>query len=283
MKLNSRQANALYASLFANGGETAVLPEYKQALGSASQGDITALCSVFSLLSKSDLRRLPITQTHILDSSSHQVEETITSHIVLSTSLHAALLSDSESLRAEYPGIERFKVAAEKNLPIAFTASAYLKGPVLQYSPEKKEFVEPFTTDEKDGQHILQGPFNYFLSVTLADRLEPTFVIAPTRASHPPGESYSTMDLIVLRPERDPVVRQAGDDEERAAARAKRLGEAMGWAYQNGKHIDMTYVTGGNGETKEGGLGEVVCEVFRCTGFKWIPMVCRVKADPLLS
>jgi hypothetical protein len=236
----------------------------------------------YALASSSTPRRLPITITNLLDSSEPSDPSTsdtsarskpILSHIVLSTCLHAALLSDSEALRAEHPGIERFKIAAEANLPIAFQANATLHGRVRQYSPSKDGFVEPFTATATDGSVELQGPFSYFLSTTTCDRLEPTFVIAPTLASHPTTEQDSpSMDIIVLRPERDPVVRAAVGEEDKAKARGARLGEAMGWAYDAGSHVRKTW-KGGEGEIEDGGEGEVVCEVYRCEGFDWVPTV----------
>lgn len=61
--------------------------------------------------------------------------------------------------------------------------------------------------------------------------------------------------------------------EAKAKARGERLGEAMGWAYQAGKHVRMTYKSDGSGETEEAGEGEVVCEIYRCEGFDWVPTV----------
>jgi len=219
-------------------------------------------------------RRLPITTTTLLDPSGAHSEPNILSHIVLSTSLHAALLSDSEALRAEHPGVERFKLAAEANLPIAFQATATLSGRIMQYSPSKDAFVEPFTAPLENGQVRLEGPFSYFLSTTMADRLEPTFVIAPTLNSHPSTEQdRATFDLVVLRPQRDPIVRKADGEEDRAKARCARLGEAMGWAYQDGAHVRKTYAANGEDGVEDAGEGEAVCEIFRCEGFDWAPTV----------
>ena len=164
-------------------------------------------------------------------------------------------------------------MAAEANLPIAFQADATLHGRARQYSPAQDAFVEPFTAVAKNGSVELHGPFSYFLSTTTCDRLEPTFVIAPTLTSHPTTEQDPpSMDIIVLRPERDPVVRAAKSEGEKAKARGARLGEAMGWAYNAGEHVLKTW-KGGDGDIEERGKGEVVCEVYRCEGFDWIPTV----------
>ena len=241
-----------------------------------------SLLSVFSALTAdSTPTRLPITLTRLTskDTSSTPSDEVIPSHIVLSTSLHAALLSDSEALRATHPGLERFKMAAEKNLPVAFQANATLKGRIMQYSPENGAFTEPFTaSQEANGEVVLEGPFSYFLSTTTVNRLEPTFVIAPTLSSHPAtDQDVPTMDIIVLRPERDMLIqkgRKNGASEDKIAEqRGKRLGETMGWAYKEGRHVGLTYVADGSGEVEEKGDGEAVVEVFRCEGFEWSPTV----------
>ena len=289
IQLTRSQANALHASLFPDPAASYTLPpDIQAALGTdPPQSDLHALSSVFLLLTQSTPpRNLPITITTILDGNAQPTEPRITSHIVLSTALHAALLSDSESLRAAHPGIERFKIAAQNNLPIAFLARVKLHGPTItQYSPRSRRFVEPFTIPisggEKGGAE-LTGPFSYFLSVTTTDRLEPTFIIAPTLHNCPP--EGATLDLVVLRPARDPTVQTTSDEAERANARAARLGEAMGWAYQNGKHVDMTYSTTHPGDTEENGEGEVVCEVFRCSGFEWTPQVgCALSVHYVLN
>ena len=225
-----------------------------------------------------------------MSSPSHPPPLPIPTHIVLSTSLHAALLSDSEDLRTTHPGIERFKMAAEQNLPVAFKATAILRGRVMQYSPSANSFVAPFTTDSQteatnttdgtdgqgqgQGQVVLRGPFSYFLSTTTVTKLEPTFVIAPTLKSFPTqDQNVPTMEIIVLRPLRDPIVRNAlGQGEEAIAnAREARCREVMGWAYQEGKHVGLTYAE--DGKIEANGQGQVVAEVFRCEGFDWIPSV----------
>jgi hypothetical protein len=85
------------------------------------------------------------------------------------------------------------------------------------------------------------------------------------------------MDIIVLRPERDPLIQKGRKDgaleDKIAEQRGKRLGETMGWAYKEGRHVGLTYVADGNGEVEEKGDGEAVVEVFRCEGFEWSPTV----------
>ena len=212
--------------------------------------------------------------TTIFDSDGNPTSEgPIPSHIVLSTSLHAALLHTSDELRAEYPGLERFKVAAQRNLGVFFQAQARLYGspgkPVQQYDPRAKSFVKPYTMD---GDGILDGPFTYFLSTTTCERLEPTFVINPTIKSLPPDPETPTMDIVVLRPRRDPHVDAATTPEERRERWKKRAMEVIGYAYKNGGHVDLTYPDDG-GETEINGPGQVVVETFRVGGFSWFHLV----------
>ena len=194
------------------------------------------------------------------------------------------------------PGVERFKIASAQNLPVAFHARAILKGDITrQYSPKSRSFIEPFTPVKAPSDDWeLDGPFSYFLSTTIANRLEPAFVIAPTLSTIPPTSSTSanvstqreassskaqssrpTMDIIVIRPERSPLIRaaEAKGEEASSAARAKLVGEIAGKIYDNGKHVDLIYPADPNGPLEMGGDGDVVVEVFRAEGFEWIPTV----------
>jgi hypothetical protein len=267
------QANALHASLSA--GFPTQLPD---GLDSVLPSDIEIRNGMSSLIASlvpsSKPVPLPITMTTIYDSNGKATSESpIPSHIVLSTSLHAALLHTSDELRAEYPGLERFKVAAQRNLGVFFQAQARLYGPpgkpVQQYDPKTKSFVEPYTMD---GDGIIDGPFTYFLSTTTCERLEPTFVINPTIKSLPPDPNIPTMDIVVLRPRRDPHVDAATSPEERRERWKKRAMEVIGHAYKGGGHIDLTYPNDG-GETVCNGSGQVVVETFRVGEFSWTPLV----------
>lgn len=220
-------------------------------------------------------RPLPITITTFVDSRGEITPEgPISSHIVTSTSLHAALLQTSEELRAEYPGLERFKVAAERNLGVFFQADLKLLpaqgSTIKQYDPKTQSFVEPFTPDS-DG--VLKGPFTYLLSTTVCERLEPTFVINPTIRTIPTEQEGTTMDVIVLRPLRDPDVQRAPADEQHEKWK-KRAMEVIGHAYKGGTHVDLTYQDqAGGGETVLRGDGPVAVETFRVGGFEWHPTV----------
>lgn len=201
------------------------------------------------------------------------------SHIVTSTSLHAALLQTSEELRAEFPGLERFKMAAERNLGVFFQAKVKLLRPagssVKQYDPQSKSFIDPYTTD---GHDTLEGPFTYLLATTVCERLESTFVINPTLRTVLPGPTDSTMDIVILRPLRDPDVRGASRPEQ-VDKWKKRAMEVIGAAYRDGAHVDLTYPDEG-GETVSNGPGQIAVETFRVGGFEWTPTVRSHTRDP---
>ena len=78
------------------------------------------------------------------------------------------------------------------------------------------------------------------------------------------------MDVVVLRPLRDPRVRASGTQEEKEEAWRVRATEVLGWAYRDGGHVDLTYTSG---EAEVRGSGEVIVETFRCGGFDWTPEV----------
>ncbi|CAD6570227.1 MAG: hypothetical protein TREMPRED_005672 [Tremellales sp. Tagirdzhanova-0007] len=263
-------ANALFASLF---------PPPEQSIHAIPSNIIDFLTSQFTpsdviyklsslltSLTSSGVppRRLPITLTSLSPSQTRPIP----SHIVCSTSLHAAILSTSETLRASHPGLERFGLAAKANLGVFFHASVRLipppDGRVTQYNPHTQSWVDLAVYD-------LQGPFTYLLSTTTAPRLEPTFVIAPLLTKYPPLSTDLSMDLVILRPLRDPRVRAESTLAQQEEVWKLRAGEVLGQAYNNGAHVDLTYMKGGGANTEIRGTGEVVVEYFRCAGFDWTP------------
>ena len=266
------QANALHASLSSETSSD-VPADVEAALPSDQESRETLSYLISSLSPSSRPSPLPITLTTINDSDGNPTPDSpIPSHIVLSTSLHAALLHTSEELRTEYPGLERFKVAAQRNLGVFFKAHVKFLAPpagvVQQYNPKTKTFVAPYTAKDD----MLDGPFTYLLSTTTCERLEPTFVINPTLKSLPTNASTPTMDIIILRPLRDPDVRSATTPDEQQERWKKRAMEVIGHAYKGGGHVDLLYPEEG-GETKSEGDGDVVVETFRVGGFEWIPTV----------
>ncbi|KAL1407594.1 hypothetical protein Q8F55_007027 [Vanrija albida] len=268
-------ANALHSTHFPpDAAATPIPPALAAEVGDVSPEVHQALSSLVLALAGAEPRPLPITLTSLVRADG-TVAETIPDHIVLSTALHAAILSDSDALRAEHPGLERYKLAAAANISVFFPADVELvpdsRG-VRQYDPRTRAWVAPYSADsEQDGKVRLTGPFTYFLSTTTTPRLEPTFVIAPTLTALPRDEGERTTDIVILRPLRDPAVRKAisegGDGGAAWAARAK---EVLGGAYQAGKHVQFTYAPDG-GAVEVAGAGDVVVETFRCAGFTWRP------------
>ncbi|KZT28636.1 hypothetical protein NEOLEDRAFT_1154512 [Neolentinus lepideus HHB14362 ss-1] len=239
-------ANALYASLFPP---------------SSSPQDPTSyrLLALHSFLASSSPRLLALAETSLAST-------TIYSAVVTSTALHASILHDSEALRKDMPGIERFKVAAHQNITRWYNASVVLRPPkpdgsVQVYDPATKSLI-PYGKDAK-----LQGPFAYFLSTVNVDRLEPLFRITPLFSSIPPPPSTPSLDIAILRPLRDPAVSSAAQDDREIFA--QKAGRVLGEAYNNGAHVNLRYAEDRQPVTD--GDGEAVVEYFRCGGFEWIP------------
>ncbi|KAF8652738.1 hypothetical protein AX16_004235 [Volvariella volvacea WC 439] len=195
--------------------------------------------------------------------------ETALSTVVISTSLHASILHDSEALRKEMPGIERFKVAAQQNSTRWYLSSLKLypssdQETVQVYDPQLGVFGPHPDAVEQDPLD-LEGPFAYFLSTINVDRLEPAFRITPFSTSIPPKEAL--FDVVVIRPLRDPSI--SWNSEEARTSFVSKLWAVLGGAYQDGNHVKLRY--NGKGEVVVGGDGELVVEYFRCAGWEWIP------------
>ena len=186
--------------------------------------------------------------------------DVVLSVVVTSTALHAAILHDSEALRASVPGIERFKLAAAQNATTWYRARARLLAPVQRYDVSTGTFEEEEPLE-------LSGPFVYFLSTVNVDRLEPLFRIAPLqRALPPPPGGPQTMDVIIVRPLRDPSLEGKAGEKERERFK-ERVWGTIGAAYQDGAHINARYDSQ-DGKTD----GLPVVEYFRVGGWEWIPV-----------
>ncbi|GAA6010704.1 hypothetical protein JCM10207_005805 [Rhodosporidiobolus poonsookiae] len=190
--------------------------------------------------------------------------------VVTSASLHASILHDAEALRASHPGVERFKLAAQKNATRWTDGKLTLRGRPRLYDPTTEAWV-----DKGDAGGIVEvdGAFAY-LTAALVDRFEPNFVVAPFRSprsalspSSDNGEDGS-IDLVLVRPLRHAptaaLAAQGGD----AAAKAreefvKRVWEVSGAMYDGGKHVALRYGTDEGGET--------IVELWRAGGFEWKP------------
>ncbi|KAG6850466.1 hypothetical protein H0H93_012887 [Arthromyces matolae] len=180
--------------------------------------------------------------------------QSVTSAVVLSTSLHASILHDSEALREEIPGIQR------RLLPAPDT------GKVQIYNPATQTFVDHPESNEADPIVDLDGPFAYFLSTVNVDRLEPNFRIAPLAQRIPSKEA--TCEVVLVRPMRDPSIHL--DSSESRSSFVPKLWTVLTAAYQDGAHIDLRYTS--NGDVTASGDGPVVVEYIRCGGWEWIPV-----------
>lgn len=186
--------------------------------------------------------------------------------VVTSTALHAAILHDSEALRASVPGIERFKLAAEQNATTWYRGSVNLLPPVQQYDVNTGTLIELVSEGEVGGSKGLVGPFAYFLSTVNVDRLEPLLRITPLQSSVPPPPDAHTMDVVIVRPLRDTSLEGKSDEEMREKFK-ERLWAVLHAAYEDGAHINARYDSP-DGKTK----GMPVVEYFRVGGWQWIPV-----------
>ncbi|SPO40938.1 uncharacterized protein PSFLO_06420 [Pseudozyma flocculosa] len=218
--------------------------------------------------------------------------ERILTHLVTSHALHAAILHDSETpeMRQSFPGTERFKKAFELNATRWTYGQLRLHpllttGLVSQYQPSSKTF-------ETVSETVLQGPFVY-LNALVTDRLEPHFVPAPFSSTFSTASAQrhrvsavdkaarqlqrppEAVDLVIIRPHRDPNVKDALDAAspgdralimERAQADflATRLGGIIQAMYDGGKHVDLVY------EDNQGTAAPIV-EYLRTGGYSFDP------------
>ncbi|KZT03440.1 uncharacterized protein LAESUDRAFT_729243 [Laetiporus sulphureus 93-53] len=252
-------ANALYSSLFPpQSEEDATSTDYKLSSLRAFLASGTTVPLTLALTTLSPPPR------------SHNPPRTAVSAVVASTSLHASILHDAEALRASVPGLERFKRAAAQNLARWYSASVTLfpaqaTGRVELWDPAARRFAPHPQSTESDPLVDLSGPFAYFLSTANVDRLEPAFRITPHARDVPP--KGPALDVVVLRPERDPSVEM--DSREVREAFAEKAKAVLGGAYEDGAHTVLRYAEDGCVLTE--GDGPLVVEYFRCGGWEWEP------------
>jgi Diacylglycerol kinase catalytic domain len=255
-------ANALYHSLFPHQDEEPV--SYK-------------LKGVRAFINKSLSKPIPLTLaiTSILspphNGNARASPKNAIAAVVTSTAMHATILRDSESLRAEIPSIDRFKVAARNNITKWYKSfvklfPSQLNGLVEIYDPSLKEFVPHPASDHGDPIVDLDGPFAYFLSTVNVDRLESAFRITPLVSAIPRTGAF--MDVVVIRPMRDPTVHL--DSPEARANFAEKSGASLVAAYNDGDHINLRYDV--DGKVTFEGDGATLVEYFRCGGWEWEPV-----------
>ena len=250
-------ANALYASFFR--------PTPSQ--------DMVAykMRSLEAFLGAPTSRPLTLSLTSLLGPRHGQGDpRPVASIVVTSTALHAAILKDSEKLRKEIPGIERFKVAAQQNITKWYTSHVRLlptpSGAVHIYDPGKGSFVPAGYPNTSDSALNVFGPFAYFLSTVNVDRLESEFRINPMISTSPPVDT--SMDVVIIRPQRDPTFTL--DTPQAREKFAQKTAVVLKTAYRDGIHINLRYSE--NGDIAESGDGNTLVECFRCGGWEWIPV-----------
>jgi hypothetical protein len=250
-------ANALYSSFFppTNGEQDTVSYRLK---------------SVQSYINCTKTKPLTLGISSLIYSGCEQ-PQTLISTVVISTALHASILNDSEALRKEVPGIERFKMAAQQNITRWYDGVVKLipvsgTRVVQVYDPAANMFVPHEDSDDYGPIVHLDGPFVYFLSVVNVDRLEPAFQITPLRSKIPPTEN--SFDIVIVRPLRDPSIDK--DTPEGRAEFASKCAILLGAAYEGGRHVNLRYNS--EGGIVEGGDGPTAVEYVRCGGWEWIPV-----------
>lgn len=228
-------ANALYHSLFSS---------------SSSSRAASRLHSLIQALQlKTNPKPLPLLQVSVNN-------KTFLSHVVVSTALHASILFDSDKLRSDIPGLERFKKAAEMNWGSEYAGVVSLKGRVERYIP-----LRGFVVEEVEEE--LKGPWAY-LNVCLVDRLEETFIVAPKRAEAPAG----TVDVVAIQ-------RPRGADSK---AFFEGLVEVFGAMYDGGLHVDLIWEGGQLRAWKDGdSVDQLVVAYWRCYGLTWKPVRSSTK------
>lgn len=267
-------ANALYSAMYPSewtqevqqkvaGAKTA--HQLSEEVVQIMLSSVRALCN--SLKGQEDRSRLHELPLMLNQLRGEEGERVSVSHLVTSHALHASILHDAdrEEMRGRYGGIERFKVAAQLNatrwiegslilLPLASSTDGG-GGGVLHYSAKSKTFEQL-----KCGKVELQGPFLY-LTTMVTDRLESSFIPAPlSSALKRNALPTDAVDLIVIRPTRDPSLKQADAPKAKLEFAQSKLVAITQGMYSGGSHIDLTY----DGR-------ESIIEYLRCSGYSFVP------------
>ncbi|PVF99130.1 hypothetical protein CPB86DRAFT_732030 [Serendipita vermifera] len=273
----SGTANALYHSMFPPKSREAFihgLPNHLlQEAEQATEEARSKLYSILCFLSNGPVKPLQGTRTLILDKDGQLTNQNL-SCVVVSSALHASILDIAESLRAEYPGIERFKVAAGQSITQWSYANLTIPSSYQIYHPTSEAFQDvPLSGNSAD----FEGPFAYLLQTTNVDRLEMEFRIAPLATAIPitsDSAEDTWMELLMIRPLRDKSLSSLSpdsDDQPNRQAFATRTMNALQAAYQDGRHVKLAY--GDAGEVVDGvkeGATSVV-EYLRVKEWEWKP------------
>ncbi|KAK0197376.1 hypothetical protein F5146DRAFT_1155452 [Armillaria mellea] len=264
-------ANALYSSLFPPTTDALDISYKLKGLESfiAGSNTIPLAIAITTISSPPTGGKRPEGQCQSRNTDFSHILTVTLSAVVVSTSLHASILHDSEALRIEHPGIERFKIAAAKNANKWYHSHVKLlptsTGLVKQFDPSSKTFIDHPESEVHDPIVDLYGPFVYFLSTVNVDRLEPAFRITPLARELP--TKGPSCDVVIIRPFRSETSMM--DTPEAREAFIPNLYSVLGGAYQNGAHVNIRYHK--DGSISAEGDGPPVVEYIRCGGWEWIP------------
>lgn len=217
-------------------------------------------------------------QGHVATTTHHH---SYYSHVVTSTALHAHILETASSpeMRKAHPGVERFRIAAERHFGTLYPAelSLFPVGAVAD-SPDclddKAPGVQRWSPSTKTWEavsretHRIRDNFTYLVAA-LVDRFEPKFRIAPlsTSAKDRPANA---IDIVVVRARK-------GEGKDATSA---RLLKVLNTAYQDGQHVQLTE-RDMEKDAGEGTRGErddkdtPIVEYYRVAGFTWQPVSGR--------
>ncbi|KNZ63860.1 hypothetical protein VP01_1090g2 [Puccinia sorghi] len=203
--------------------------------------------------------RVALASVQTLDHENALVQGSV-SFVVASTALHAAILETSNQLVLQpdykHAGTEVFTRAFLSNASRIWNASvtllpSALDGEIRKYDPSTETLL-PVQKEgqEKDAEEVRldEGPFSYF-TACLVDRLESKFIIAPLRNPDrfplsDQSTRASTIDLVIIRPTRDPALKCILQDPHssaqlRANALTKFIDLVSQAVYQDGIHINL--------------------------------------------
>ncbi|SCZ87962.1 BZ3500_MvSof-1268-A1-R1_Chr2-1g04094 [Microbotryum saponariae] len=216
--------------------------------------------SVFAYLHRRNDRPRPLNVAlNILPSLKGEPERLFTL-VVTSTALHANILYDAEKLRSTHPGVQRFKIAAGENATRWYEGKIKMVGAVSRWDAGLCRWVY------ESGEIGLDGPWVYVVG-SLVSRFEKDFIVAPLRTrsittqAEQDQEFDSSIDVVLVRPLRDPLTRKVLESE--GAQKAKEffvagLWETLGGIYRGGKHVGMRW----NDGTER-------VEYYRCRMVEW--------------
>ncbi|KAI5481069.1 hypothetical protein MNV49_006255 [Pseudohyphozyma bogoriensis] len=186
--------------------------------------------------------------------------------IVTSFALHASLLHVAESLRQQYPGVERFKAAAASEVNKWWEGELVLKG-AKRWDVEAQKWVEG--EGEGEGGVVRKdGTWSYGVA-GLVDRFEEKFAITAlrNRKETKAEELAGTLDLVLLQPllhaETAHAWGKAEQEEQKEEVKKGYAGSV--WGVMGGAYAEGAHVKSGSGFKDIGG------SYWRVEGIEWHP------------